>query len=64
MVFLCSSLPTVDPIKILRQIRKNPGDTAAKMYPQDFKRLFEAIEQSEDSVFKWIYDFCSEDIEL
>lgn len=58
------SLSTVDPINILRQIRKRPGDTAAKMYPHDFKRLFETIERSEDSVFKWIYDYCSEDSEL
>ncbi|XP_008768039.1 dimethyladenosine transferase 2, mitochondrial isoform X1 [Rattus norvegicus] len=58
------SLSTVDPINILRQIRKRPGDTAAKMYPHDFKRLFETIERSEDSVFKWIYDYCSDDSEL
>ncbi|NP_001407150.1 dimethyladenosine transferase 2, mitochondrial isoform 5 [Mus musculus] len=58
------SLSTVDPINILRQIRKNPGDTAARMYPHDFKKLFETIEQSEDSVFKWIYDYCPEDMEF
>ncbi|XP_028611106.1 dimethyladenosine transferase 2, mitochondrial isoform X1 [Grammomys surdaster] len=58
------SLSSVDPINILRQIRKNPGDAAGRMYPHDFKRLFETIERSEDCVFKWIYDYCSEDIEL
>lgn len=58
------SLSTVDPIHILRQIRKNPGEIAGKLYPHDFKKLFEAVERSEDSVFKWIYEYCAEDVEL
>lgn len=34
------------------------------MYPQDFKRLFENIESSEDTVFKWVYDDSLEDIQV
>uniref|UniRef100_A0A8C6REZ2 rRNA adenine N(6)-methyltransferase n=1 Tax=Nannospalax galili TaxID=1026970 RepID=A0A8C6REZ2_NANGA len=56
------SLSTVDPGDILRQIRRNPGETVLRMYPQDFKRLFEAIEQSEETVFKWVYDESLDDI--
>lgn len=58
------SLTTVDPIDILRQMRLSPGGTILKMYPQDFKRLFESIESSEDSVFKWVYDDSLEDIQV
>lgn len=57
-----SSLSTVEPIDILRQARLNPGVTILQMYPQDFKRLFETIERSEDTIFKWIYDESLEDI--
>lgn len=57
------SLSTVDPVNILKQVRKNPGETVLRLYPQDFKRLFEAIECSEDSVFKWVYDDSLEDVE-
>lgn len=56
------SLSTVEPIEILRQVRIRPGQTILNMYPQDFKRLFETIERSEDSVFKWVYDESLEDI--
>lgn len=59
-----SSLTTVDPIDILRQMRLSPGGTILKMYPQDFKRLFENIESSEDTVFKWVYDDSLEDIQV
>ncbi|KAK7815300.1 hypothetical protein U0070_019144 [Myodes glareolus] len=58
------SLTTVDPIDVLRQMRLSPGGTILKMYPQDFKRLFESIESSEDSVFKWVYDESLEDIQV
>ncbi|CAH6789575.1 dimethyladenosine transferase 2, mitochondrial [Phodopus roborovskii] len=58
------SLSTVEPIDILRQVRIKPGETILKMYPQDFKRLFETIERSEDCVFKWVYDESLEDIVL
>ncbi|KAL6087898.1 hypothetical protein STEG23_014034 [Scotinomys teguina] len=56
------SLSTVDPIDILRQVRIRPAWTILKLYPQDFKRIFETIERSEDSVFKWVYDDSLEDI--
>ncbi|XP_051003942.1 dimethyladenosine transferase 2, mitochondrial [Acomys russatus] len=56
------SLSTVEPVNILRQIRKKPGETVIRMYPHDFKRLFEAIERSEESVFKWVYDDSLEDV--
>lgn len=45
-------------------MRLSPGGTILKMYPQDFKRLFESIESSEDSVFKWVYDESLEDIQV
>ncbi|XP_041491271.1 dimethyladenosine transferase 2, mitochondrial [Microtus oregoni] len=57
-----SSLSTVEPIDVLRQVRLNPGATILQMYPQDFKRLFETIERSEDTIFKWIYNESLEDI--
>ncbi|OBS67112.1 hypothetical protein A6R68_04344 [Neotoma lepida] len=56
------SLSTIEPIDILRQVRIRPGWTVLKLYPQDFKRVFETIESSEDSVFKWVYDDSLEDI--
>lgn len=63
MQHLCS-LSTVDPIVVLRQVRLNPRMTILQMYPQDFKRLFEAIERSEDTIFKWIYNESLEDIQV
>lgn len=64
-LFVCfSSLSTVEPIDVLRQVRLNPRATILQMYPQDFKRLFEAIERSEDTIFKWIYDEGLEDIQV
>ncbi|XP_028721322.1 dimethyladenosine transferase 2, mitochondrial [Peromyscus leucopus] len=56
------SLSTVEPIEILRRVRIRPGWTILKLYPQDFKRLFETIESSEESLFKWVYDSSLEDI--
>ncbi|EGW00816.1 Dimethyladenosine transferase 2, mitochondrial [Cricetulus griseus] len=58
------SLSTVEPIEILRKVRIKPGETILRMYPHDFKRLFEMIERSEDCVFKWVYDESLEDIVL
>ncbi|CAO2601163.1 Dimethyladenosine transferase 2, mitochondrial [Lemmus lemmus] len=58
------SLSTIDPIDILRQVKLRPGGTILQMYPQDFKKLFETIESSEDSVFKWVYDDSLEDIRI
>ncbi|XP_055464867.1 dimethyladenosine transferase 2, mitochondrial [Psammomys obesus] len=58
------SLSLLDPLKILRQARRRPSEIVVKLHPYDFKRLFETIQCSEDSVFKWVYEDSLEDIEL
>lgn len=62
LYFFCSSLTPLDAGDILMQIGKKEDEKVVNMYPQDFKRLFETIECSEDCTYKWLYDDTLEDI--
>ncbi|XP_011727829.2 dimethyladenosine transferase 2, mitochondrial isoform X2 [Macaca nemestrina] len=56
------SLTPLDAADILMQIGKKEDEKVVNMYPEDFKRLFETIESSEDCTYKWLYDDTLEDI--
>ncbi|KAL4674772.1 hypothetical protein H8959_018706 [Pygathrix nigripes] len=56
------SLTPLDARDVLMQIGKEEDEKVVNMYPQDFKRLFETIECSEDCAYKWLYDETLEDM--
>ncbi|XP_011811164.1 PREDICTED: dimethyladenosine transferase 2, mitochondrial [Colobus angolensis palliatus] len=56
------SLTPLDARDILMQIGKEEDEKVVNMHPQDFKRLFETIECSEDCAYKWLYDETLEDM--
>uniref|UniRef100_A0A2K5NGT8 rRNA adenine N(6)-methyltransferase n=1 Tax=Cercocebus atys TaxID=9531 RepID=A0A2K5NGT8_CERAT len=56
------SLTPLDAADILMQIGKKEDEKVVNMYPEDFKRLFETIESSEDCTYKWLYDDTLEDM--
>lgn len=62
LYFFCSSLTPLDAADILMQIGKKEDEKVVNMYPEDFKRLFETIESSEDCTYKWLYDDTLEDM--
>uniref|UniRef100_A0AC11AZ91 Transcription factor B2, mitochondrial n=1 Tax=Ovis aries TaxID=9940 RepID=A0AC11AZ91_SHEEP len=55
------SLSPIDAVYILKQIKKPKDVRVVDMYPEDFQRLFETIECSEDDTCKWLYDEFMED---
>lgn len=61
LCLFCSSLSPIDAVYILKQIKKPKDVRVVDMYPEDFQRLFETIECSEDDTCKWLYDEFMED---
>ncbi|XP_068842202.1 dimethyladenosine transferase 2, mitochondrial isoform X1 [Capricornis sumatraensis] len=55
------SLSPIDAVHILKQIKKPKDVRVVDMYPEDFQRLFETIECSQDDTCKWLYDEFMED---
>ncbi|XP_053462937.1 dimethyladenosine transferase 2, mitochondrial [Nycticebus coucang] len=50
------SLTPVDARHILKKICRDEKVKVTNIYPEDFKRIFEAIECSKDHAYKWLYD--------
>lgn len=50
------SLSPVDPKEITRRISNFSKSKITKMYPNDFKILFEAVERCDAYTHKWLYD--------
>lgn len=58
------SLSPVDSVDIMRHVNISEKSKIINLYPDDFKKLFEAIECSKDYTYKWLYDDFMEEVIL
>ncbi|KAM5237703.1 dimethyladenosine transferase 2, mitochondrial [Ctenodactylus gundi] len=59
------SLTPIDPVSVMKKTKfKNKNIKVLDLYPEDFKHLFETIECSSDSTYKWLYDGFPEDADF
>lgn len=56
------SLTPCDPLTIMNKAKIKASVKPSDIYPQDFKRLFKAIECSSDDDSKWLYDRVTEEV--
>ncbi|XP_036133379.1 dimethyladenosine transferase 2, mitochondrial isoform X1 [Molossus molossus] len=57
-----NSLSPIDAMDILKKIKQKKTTKITKMYPEDFKHLFETIECSQNYTCKWLYDDFMEEV--